>query len=172
MTRWEEISAAVKQWYQRARDDQFAAGQIAASIGNNLGDYLGFRDRIRFYKYEPGDTPKYDKMTPEPLGINAVSPSEDGRWQFGLGAILELAPRAEPQFEFKWPVIFNLAPPHLIEIPPLNLRINAPVLNTREAFEPVSAAIYQAMLESFQRAATLSPLQYQQIGFGIAQPKG
>jgi hypothetical protein len=91
MTRWEEITAAVRQWYQRARDDQFAAGQIAASIGNNLGDYLGFRDRIRFYKYEPGDTPKYDEMTPEPLGINAVSPSEDGRWQFGLGAILELA---------------------------------------------------------------------------------
>jgi hypothetical protein len=166
MTRWEELTGAMKSYYKRLCDDQFAAGQIAASIGNNFGDYIGARDRIRFYKYEPGDTPKQERFTPENLSINSVSQSEDGRWQFGLGAMLELAPNAVPMFEFKWPVMFNLNAPHVVEVPPFKIRLEFDRLNTKDAFEPLSKALYQAIVEGLRQGATGAPNQLQHIGFG------
>ena len=109
--RWDDLSSSVANWHDKQTNESFVAGRFATILGNSFAAYVGApsADFLTFFEYTPDKWDQdRDEFSTAANGFAAVSPSLDGRWQFGLGIILERAPNARPRFSFRWPMFITL----------------------------------------------------------------
>jgi hypothetical protein len=165
-SKWEELSAAVGAWQDRQQSDSFVAGRFAAMIGNSFADYVEAptKTHIKFFRYIPDEyNPERDKYEEVGNGFSAVSQSLDGRWQFGLGIVLERAPHASPKFSFHWPMLITLGNPPKVDIAG-GLKFDIPDVGGNYQVEHICAAMFNAIKESLLRTAQ-GTNQMHRIGF-------
>jgi hypothetical protein len=154
-SKWEELSAAVGAWQERQQSDSFVAGRFAAMIGNSFADYVEAptKAHIKYFHYTPDRyDPERDEYEEVGNGFSAVSQSSHGRWQFGLGTVLERTPNASPKFSFHWPMLITLGDPANVEIAG-NLKFDISNVGGTYQVEHICAAMFNAIKDSLLRTA-------------------